>query len=381
MSYDAIVIGGGISGCAAAYFLSSQGQSVALIEKDSLAAHASGFAFGSLYTRFKPPNGSPPIEWFRAESIDLHHELAQALPELTGSDYHFQEKAGLILAFDESEVAQLKPSGAASFLRDEWPEDRQDIRWLAYGELSHIDARVSTDVLGALYLGGMTEVSPSGLTNALWVAAEQNGAEWINAEVSSIEAVDGAVKEITTSNGAIPGGVVVLAAGPWCRKLLLRGETTSHIDLPVTPLKGEILRYDLGDEPPVPVSLWWGADYASSKPDGLLHVGATHSDAGFDEAISDEGREEISRSAQRVLPFLAHRRVARQTACLRPVTPDGLPIVGEIAGISGLVVATGGGPIGIELGPAIGKLAAEIATGQSENGARYAGFNPDRFAC
>ena len=147
------------------------------------------------------------------------------------------------------------------------------------------------------------------------------------------------------------------------------------------PLKGEILRYDLGDEPPVPVSLWWGADYASSKPDGLLHVGATHSDAGFDEAISGEGREEIGRSAERALPFLAQRPVAQQTACLRPVTPDGLPIVGEVQGIDGLVVATGGGPIGIELGPAIGKLAAEIASGQSENGSRYGGFSPSRFAC
>ena len=147
------------------------------------------------------------------------------------------------------------------------------------------------------------------------------------------------------------------------------------------PLKGEILRYDLGGEPPVPVSLWWGSDYASSKPDGLLHVGATHSDAGFDEEASKEGRQDIRRSAERVLPFLANRRVSQQTACLRPVTPDGLPIVGELQEVNGLVVATGGGPIGIELGPAIGKLAAEIATGQSENGSRYSGFSPGRFAC
>ena len=381
MSYDAIVIGGGISGCAAAYYLSSNGHSVALVEKDSLAAHASGFAFGSLYTRFQPPNGSPPIEWFRAEAIDLHHDLAQTLPELTGSHYHFQEKAGLILAFDEEEVSQLKPTGAASFLRDDWPADRQDVRWLAYGELSHIEARVSTDVIGALYLGGMTEVSPGGLTRALWRAAERNGAELINNEVLSIEATHGAVHGITTSAGAIYGGMVILAAGPWSRTLLLQGESTSHIDLPVMPLKGEILRYDLSDEPPVPVSLWWGTDYASSKPDGLLHVGATHSDAGFDEAISDEGRAKLRHSGERVLPFLSQRRVAQQTACLRPVTPDGLPIVGKFQGIDGLVVATGGGPIGIELGPAIGKSAAEIATGQSENFTRYHGFSPARFSC
>ena len=203
MSYDAIVIGGGISGCATAYYLSSKGLSVALVEKDSLASHASGFAFGSLYTRFQPPNGSPPIEWFRAESIDLHHDLARTLPEQTGSDYHFREKAGLILAFNEDEVSQLKPTGAASFLRDEWPVDRQDVRWLAYGELSHIEARVSTDVIGAMYLGGMTEVSPSGLTHALWAVAEQNGAELINAEVKAINVVDDAVTGVATSDGPI----------------------------------------------------------------------------------------------------------------------------------------------------------------------------------
>ena len=43
-----IIVGGGIAGCSAAYFLSQQSQSVLLFEKDSVAAHASGFAFGVL---------------------------------------------------------------------------------------------------------------------------------------------------------------------------------------------------------------------------------------------------------------------------------------------------------------------------------------------
>ncbi len=380
MSYDAIVIGGGISGCATAYYLSSAGHSVALIEKDSLAAHASGFAFGSLHTRFQPPPGSPPVEWFRAESIELHHELAEILPEQSGVEYHFAEKAGLVLAFDEAEAAQLKPSGIAGFLRDDWSEDRLDVRWLAYGELSHIEARVSTEVIGALYLGGTREISPGGFTNALWAAAEGNGATMINAEVSEINLANGAVSGVTTTNETISVDTVVLAAGAWSRTLLNQGSATSHIDLPVFPLKGEILRYDLGDEPPLPVSLWWGSDYASSKPDGLLHVGTTHTDAGFDENPSDSGRGAISRSAQHVLPFLAQQRVSRHTACLRPTSLDGLPIIGEVPNARGLIAATGGGPIGIELGPAIGKLAASIAIGQSGSGPRYREFSPARFA-
>ncbi|MCY4475212.1 MAG: FAD-binding oxidoreductase [Chloroflexi bacterium] len=380
MSYDAIVIGGGISGCATAYYLSSAGHSVALIEKDSLAAHASGFAFGSLHTRFQPPPGSPPVEWFRAESIELHHELAEILPEQSGVGYHFVEKAGLVLAFDEAEAAQLKPSGIAGFLRDDWSEDRLDVRWLAYGEFSHIEARVSTDVIGALYLGGTREISPGGFANALWAAAESNGATLINAEVSEINLANGAVSGVTTTDGTISTDIVVLAAGAWSRTLLNQGSSTSHIDLPVFPLKGEILRYDLGDEPPLPVSLWWGSDYASSKPDGLLHVGTTHTDSGFDENPSDSGRGAIARSAEHALPFLAGKKVSQHTACLRPTSLDGLPIVGEMPDARGLIAATGGGPIGIELGPAIGKLAASIAVGQSGNSSRYREFSPARFA-
>lgn len=380
MTYDAIVIGGGINGCATAYYLSSAGYSVAIIEKDSVAAHASGFAFGSLHTRFQPPPGSPPIEWFRAESIDLHHELAEVLPEQSGVNYHFAEKSGLVLAFGDDEVADLKPSGVAGFLRDEWSEDRPDVRWLAYGELSHIEARVSTKVVGALYLGGTREISAGGFTNALWGAAENNGAEMINAEALEIKVANGVVSGAKTTDGTIFADTVILAAGPWSRTLLAQGPSTSQIDLPVFPLKGEILRYDLGDEPPIPVSLWWGSDYASSKPDGLLHVGTTHTDDGFDESPSDSGRNAIRNSAERVLPFLAEKPILRQTACLRPTTLDGLPIIGELPEVRGLIVATGGGPIGIELGPAIGKLAADIATGQSESNSRYNGFSPQRFS-
>lgn len=380
MNYDAIVIGGGISGCATAYFLSAAGHSVALVEKDSPAAHASGFAFGSLHTRFQPPASSPLIEQARADGIDIHHELAKSLPEESGIDYHFHEKAGLVLAFDESEVAQIKPSGVAAFKRDQWPEDRPDVRWLAYGELSHIEARISTDVIGALYLGGMTEIAPDEFTQALWVAAERNGAVMVNAEVEEVIVVGGAVTGVATNEGEISSSSVVLAAGPWSASILKRGDSTSHLKLPVSPLKGEILRYDLGYEPPMPVSLWWGTDYASSKPTGFLHAGTTHTASGFDEEPSNAGREEIRRSAERALPFLANMEIATQTACLRPTTPDGLPIVGEIPGARGLVAATGAGPIGIELGPLIGKLASGFATGQSENGLKYRGFSPARFA-
>ncbi len=381
MSYDVIVIGGGISGCAAAYYLSSAGHKVALVEKDGLASHASGFAFGYLAGSRSVPDGSGAFDRMRAFSVGLHHELASTLPELTGEKYHFENKAGLVLAFDESEAAELKSVGKSAFLRDEWPAEREDIRWLAYGELSHIEARVSTDVIGALYLGYTVELSPSELTRALWAGASKaHGATLLMDEVIEITVSNGAATGVLTSEGSVSAGSVVLAAGPWSDGVLQRGSATSHLGLPVTPLKGQILRYDIGEQPPMPVSIWWGDDYASSKPDGLLYVGTTEEDVGFDEEPSDLAREWVARSAVKALPFLSEAPIARQTACLRPLTTDRMPIVGAMDDVEGLFVATGGGRVGIEIGPILGWLIANTVSGDRAASAPYSSFSPARFA-
>ena len=383
MSHEAIIIGGGISGCAAAYYLANAGVKTTLIERDGVASHASGFAFGLVSAKFDAGSSAGAVESLLSISVDLHHSLAGSLPEESSVEYQPRYKGGMYLALNEAEVSQLKPPGVAAFRSNSWSPDRQDIRWLAYGELSHIEARVSTDVLGALYVGGQLEVQPGHLTNALWEAAKaKSGTQMINSEVLDVNLEGGKVTGVTTSEGELNSDVVILAAGPWSGELLKRGSSTNHLDLPVYPLKGEIVRFEIGDEPPMRVSLSWGGDYAASKPDGLLYAGTTEERAGFDEATTDLGRNVIANSVVRVLPFLANANVAQQTACLRPATVDGLPVVGEMPGAEGLVIATGGGRSGIELGPGIGKLAADIAVGSSDLELRdFSAIGPARFAC
>ncbi len=383
MNHEAIIVGGGISGCAAAYYLAKAGVKPTLFERHRVASHASGFAFGMVSAKFKAGASSSATERMLAFSVDLHHSLAEDLADESGTRYSTRHKAGMYLAFSDAEVAQLKPLGATAFRSNSWDPARQDIRWLVYGELSHIEARVSPDVIGALYVGRQLEVQPAQLTNALWEASKRmSGAQMINSDVLAVNLEGGKVAGVVTSDGLHSSDVVILAAGPWSGELLKRGSSTSHLDLPVHPLKGEIVRFDIGDEPPMPVSLWWGGDYAASKPDGLLYAGTTEEHAGFDEETTDRGRNAIVNSVQRVLPFLEKASVVRQTACLRPSTTDGLPVVGEMPDAEGLVVATGGGRSGIELGPGIGKLAAGIAVRSSDLGFYdFAEIGPARFAC
>ncbi|MDA0232486.1 MAG: FAD-binding oxidoreductase [Chloroflexi bacterium] len=362
---DVIVIGGGIAGCSAAYFLVKDGHSVTLIEKDAVAAHASGFAFGVLLPRLFDDPADPAAELTR-HSMELHMEIAADLAE--SGERVRREKAAVLLADDERTAGQYRAlyrSGAAA----------GDVRWLEYGELSHVEARVSPVVRGGLYLGGAAEIDPHRFTNALWSVAERQGARLVNAEVTSIAADGKHGVTVNTGTESYHAASVIVAAGPWTGKLLARHGAT----VPVEPLKGQIVRLK-APGPELRVSLWWGGgDYASSKPDGLLWCGTTEEPVGFNEQPDDAARDGIISSASRVMPFLEAATVARQTACLRPVSADGLPIIGALDGDGRVVVATGGGRNGIVLGPGLGRAAADIASGR-EPAFDVSRLAPSRFS-
>ena len=103
-SYDVVVIGGGVVGIATARLLTQNGLTCAVLEKDSVGSHASGFAYGGL----TPVMGvyiDDPVVPLSLLADRLHAELAQELPAETGVDTEYRAKAGLLLATDESELA------------------------------------------------------------------------------------------------------------------------------------------------------------------------------------------------------------------------------------------------------------------------------------
>ena len=381
-TYDAVVIGAGIVGAATAYYLTRSGLRVAIVERDLPASHASGFAFGMVSAPFVADAHSSATERLLSRSVALHNALPSELLEAGAERYHAVQKAGIRLALNEAEAAELKRVGVWGFQQAaDNVSNRQDLRWLEYGALSHIEARISDDIPGGLYMGGQLEVAPDGITRALVQASESSGhAALLTGEVSTIEVDGGRVQGVKVDDDVLGSPRVVLAAGPWCSEVVARSPGANHIRLPVAPLKGQIVRFDIGHETAIPVSLWWGSDYAATKPDGLLYAGTTEEHAGFGTSVTQGAELEITQSVTRVLPFVKDATVAHQTACLRPVTPDGLPAVGELHGIDGLVLATGGGRSGIELGPGMGELAAILATDRSAaDTLNYGDLNPNRF--
>ena len=357
-----IVVGGGIVGCSAAYYLAGQGRSVTLIERDSIASHASGFAYGGL----TPPAGTDdPFDVLLAASSRLHTDLAEALAGETGIDTEFRHRDSVLLATSEAEAATMRAEGRA-------PE-AAGMRWLDGDELCRIEERIAPSVPGGLWVDGHHEVEPYKLTLALWQAAERRGATLRYGTVTGLLRRGGRVTGAVVGDEPLEADAVVIAAGPWT------GDAAEWlgIDLPVSPLKGQILRLR-APGPPLAAALSWSGDYADSKSDGLVWSGTTEEPVGFDENPTPDGRDQITLSLLGVLPFMEDAELAEQTACLRPVVPDGMPVIGPAPGVEGAVLATAAGRKGIMLGPAMGQAAADLAVGR-QPGTDISAFSPARF--
>ena len=114
------------------------------------------------------------------------------------------------------------------------------------------------------------------------------------------------------------------------------------------------------------------------KVDGKLWVAATEEEVGFDLTTTSEARASLLERAAGVFPSVSDARVLEQTACLRPKTPDGLPILGAAPERDNVYLATGGGKKGVLLAPAMGRVLADLIV-RSETGLPIDDFAPGRF--
>ena len=177
---------------------------------------------------------------------------------------------------------------------------------------------------------------------------------------------------VTLRDGEIGCDAVVLAAGPWA------GGASGWLgfDLPVGPLKGQIVHLRQMDPP-----LWKhmvGPVQIASKRDGLVWLGATEEQKGFDNRTTGEARDILVERAVRMVPSLADQPVVGQTSCLRPVAPDRLPIIGRVPGRDNVYLAAALEKKGILIAPAIGRAIADLVI-KGESSVPIEKFSPARF--
>jgi glycine oxidase len=361
-----VVIGGGVAGCATAYYLSAAGARVTVVEREGVGTQASGWSAGGI----NPLQGiAEPISAFAMESYRLHLALWPELECLTGRQLEARITTMALIAADETEIVPLLE------LRDTFEAvDGFSAQWLEAAELRTLEPRVRPNVAGALLTHGNGVLDSHVLTVRLAEAAQRLGATVSAGTVTGIRHAERRVTGVELDGAVVPCDAVVVAMGPWT------GAAAAWLDspLPVEPLKGEILRL-APLAPPLACDLV-GADVSLfSRVEGQVWIGATRERRGFDTQPSESAYRTLFGAATRLMPALSEASLVKQTVCLRPVTPDDLPIVGPLPGWDGVYVATGGGPKGILLAPAMGTAIADlILTGRTAISIQACG--PERFA-
>jgi glycine oxidase len=361
-----VIVGGGVAGCAVAYYLGKAGVKTTIVEREGIGTQASGFSAGGL----NPLHGVPvPLRPLAMESFRLHLTLWDELKSATGGDCRSRIVAMIKLAFEDTELAAFRE------LLDLFEATEGfSARWLEAAEVHRLEPRVAADVARGLYLYGNGVVDSYLLTTSLAKAAEGYETTCRSGDVRGLQYSANRVTGVLLEDGEIVCDAVVLAMGPWTKA----AQQWLGCSIPVEPLKGEILRLALPG--PVLAHDLLGSDVSLySRADGLVWCGATTEWRGFDKAPSESARQFLLRGATRLMPAMAGATLVQHTVCLRPVAADDLPIIGRAPGWDNVYLATGGGKKGILLGPGMGKAIADLLLA-GKTPLTIGPYAPERFA-
>ena len=112
--------------------------------------------------------------------------------------------------------------------------------------------------------------------------------------------------------------------------------------------------------------------------DSRIVLGATReTGCGFDFRATAGGVAEVLQEGLRIAPGLKSATLEEIRVGFRPMSRDGLPLLGRPASTTGLILATGLGRYGLTLGPYVGLLAAQLAVGETPS-LDSSCFRPDR---
>jgi len=387
---DVVVVGGGIVGCACALALADRGLEVVVLERAGLAAGASGRNAGLLL-----PHPDPVSDLLYREGVAGYRRLA----EEGGAPVGLCPTSLLVVAADDADLAGTER------LAEALAGLGHAVEPLDPGMLAKLEPCLAADLAGGCRHDEGFQLDPTAATLAFAAAARRAGAVFRTHDQAHRLLVDGdRVTGVATDGGPLAAGAVVLAVGPWTRPLAAR----AGIDLLVGGARGWLLQTaplpwtvghtlmdagwaasgdagfpgqaptvaELAGAPPDPEA--WTGFGMQQGPGGHAVVGASLAASLREDSEHPETVRGLAARALRFVPGLAGVPVVATWSGVRPVTPDGHPLVGPAPGLAGLWVAAGHGPIGVLAAPATARMLAEHLVGGRPDPAA-APFDPARF--
>lgn len=348
-----VIVGGGIVGVTAAFYLQKKGRKVVLIEKCGVGCHSSGKAGGFL-TDGDSGWHSGSIGRLAKRSFALHEELAN---ELGAENIGFRRVKCVGLG---KEAGIAEPS------------------WLAPGQYQRDMGNES----------GLAQVTPYKLMDALKEAIARHGCEIVVAKAVGVDLDGDTVKAVKIlQNGkesSISCSALVLGMGVWA------SEASAWFPGSTLPAKTVSSRY---------TSVIWDDTDVGKDATMVFTMGDAHTeiyprtnecyangcpshpdlpDNPLEIQPPAEEIETVKAESIAAVPRLKNATVIRTTACFLAGSDDNRPVVGRVPKVSNAVIACGGGCWGILNGPAMGEAAAALAVGE-EPPIDIGAFDPMRF--
>ncbi len=423
-----LVVGGGVIGLCTAYYLVKAGANVILLERDEIGSGASSGNAGAVAPGHGPMTrpgrifqalkwmGDPtsplylPLKWnpslwrwlIRFNSFCTEKHVQRSM-EVLGPLGHLGRRLFDEMVEEEELSCGYKQEGYYDVFRT--PEGFQgaqeemhlqhrhgyDTRSVAGSELQELEPTLKMGTEGGLFFPEAATLDPGRFLTELARAASHRGLE-IRTGIEVREVVGKghrAVGVYLTNGDVVDGDAVVLATGAYSLSLA----EAAGLDLPIEPAKGyhqDLPMVDQGIGQPS-LTMMFGERYVFCTPMGdFLRLAGTLELSGLNHDIVPDRLHNLTGSARRYLAGLGVGESRDDWVGLRPVTPDGLPILGPAPGLDGLFIANGHAMLGLTLGPVTGKLLAEwILEGRPNSagqipeagaaGVDLSALRPDRF--
>ena len=398
-----VVLGAGVIGVTTAWYMAKAGHDVTVIDRQDGPALETSFAnAGEISPGYSSPWAAPGIpmkalKWmFQAHAplvlqprLDAHRIgwMLQMLKNCTHDAYVVNKSRMVRIAeYSRDCLAELRAEtgiqydqrtqGTLQVFRKQEQLDGagKDIEVLKAdgvpfevldraGCLAAEPGLAAERIVGGLRLPGDETGDCFKFTNSLTDMAQALGVNfrW-GVTVKAIEAEGGQISGVVTDQGRLTADRYVLAMGPYSPMMVRH----LGLNLPIYPLKGYSLTIDIQDESRAPVSTVMDETYkvAITRLGDRIRVGGLAEISGYDLSLNPRRRATLAKSVSEMFPGGGDPEQALFWTGLRPMTPDGTPIVGATP-IPNLFLNTGHGTLGWTMSAGSGRLLADLITGRT----------------
>ena len=399
--HDVLVVGGGVLGVCTAYFLAEAGRSVLLVDREDICAGSSygnaglivpshsvpfaqpGVVGQALRWMFNPespfyirPRPDPALlTWlwrFRGAANARHRD--RTMPVLRDLIMKSQEMYRSLTAMDDMAFGYEERGILHLFNTEEGLEEGRheaevlgaidiETKLLSKDEVVDRLGGLNATVVGAVFYPQDAHLTPARFVRALAARFQaMGGAVLAPAEVQGFEKDGRRIIGVNTSAGTLEADEVVLASGSWT-PLLAR---ELGIKVPIQAAKGYSITFRRPDGiPEIPFICGEGRVGVTPMGDTIRFAGTLEL-AGIDLSINQRRVDAILRTPATYVSEVDATDMERLEiwAGLRPLTPDGLALLGRSPRYDNLILAAGHSMIGMSSGPASARLVTQIVTGE-----------------